>query len=88
METRSLKDGAIIPLEQETLFVLFFPLHLKGAFLVKDDRVLKGPLGRSLCSITRTSHSAHSPRSALLRLLASFTGSLTHFAHSLVGQLK
>ena len=39
METRSLKEGAIIPLEQETLFVLFFPLHLKGAFLVKDDRV-------------------------------------------------
>ena len=39
----------------------------KGAFLVKDDRVLKGPLGRSLCSFVRTAHSAHSFRSASLR---------------------
>ena len=39
----------------------------KGAFLVKDDRVLKGPLGRSLRSFARTAHSAHSLRSAPLR---------------------
>ena len=33
----------------------------KGAFLVKDDRVLKGPLGCSLRSFARTAHSlAHS----------------------------
>ena len=56
----------------------------KGAFLVKDDRVLKGSLGRSLRSFARIAHSAH-----LLRSFGSLTlstGSLTHFAHSLVGQ--
>ena len=37
---------------------------------------------RSLATFIR------SHRSALLRSLAPFTGSLTHFAHSLVGQLK
>ena len=31
----------------------------KGAFLVKDDRVLKGPLGRSLRLFPRTAHSGH-----------------------------
>ena len=66
---------------------------IKGAFLVKEDRVLKGPLGRSLRSFARTAHSAHLLRKGfallcLLRLLAPFMGLLTHFAHSLVGQLK
>ena len=42
-------------------------LLIKGAFLVKDDRVLKGPLGRSLRSFACTAHSAHSLRSAPLR---------------------
>ena len=56
----------------------------EGAFLGKDDRVLKGPLGRSLRSFARTAHSAHSLRSAPL-CFAPFTGSLTHFAHSLLG---
>jgi len=73
-----------------------------GAFLVKDDRVLKGPLGRSLRSFACTAHSAHSLCSAplcyarfatlaslwTLCSLALFTGSLTHFAHSLMGQLE
>jgi len=38
-------------------------LPSKGAFLVKDDRVSKGPLGRSLCSFARTAHSATLARS-------------------------
>ena len=41
-------------------------LCTKGAFLVKDDRVLKGPLGRLLRLFTRTAHSAHLLRSAPL----------------------
>ena len=57
-------------------------LKTQGTFLVRDNRVLNGPLGRSLRSFARTAHSAYSLRSTL------FTGSLTHFAHSLVGQLK
>ena len=36
----------------------------EGAFLVIDNRVLNGPLGRSICSFTRTPHSAHSICSA------------------------
>ena len=48
----------------------------QGAFQVKDDRVLKGPLGRSLRSFARTAHSAHSLRSAPLR-------SVHRLAHSL-----
>ena len=35
----------------------------KGAFLVKDDRVLKGPLSRSLRLFARTAHFARSLRS-------------------------
>ena len=57
-------------------------LGLKGAFLVKDDRVLKGPLGRSLRSFARTAHSAHSLRSAPLRY-ARFARSLRSRARSL-----
>ena len=59
----------------------------KGAFLVRDNRVLNGPLGRLLRSFARTAHSAHSLSIAPL-CYALFTGSLTHFAHSLVGWLK
>ena len=70
-----------------------------GPVSTRNNRVLKGPLGRSLRSFARTAHSAHSAHSlrsapscsALLRSLCSlapFMGSLTHFAHSLVGQLK
>ena len=66
-----------------------------GVFLVTDNRVFNGPLGRSLCSFARSAHSAHSLRSlfALLRLLCSlapFTGLLAHsfLSHSLVGHLK
>ena len=43
-----------------------------GAFLVRDNRVFNGPLGRSLRSFVRTAHSAH----------------LLRNAHSLMGQLK
>ena len=60
------------------------PPHLStnlGALLVTDKRVFTGPLGRSLRSFAR------SLRSAPLRY-TPFTGSLTRFAHSLVGQLK
>ena len=66
-------------------FKLFFFFLRKRAFLVNDDRVLNGPLGRSLRSFARTAHSAHSAHSLHSAL---FTGSLTHFVHSLVGQLK
>ena len=62
-----------------------------GAFLVTDNRVYKEPLDRSLCSFARTAHSLRSAPlcyARLARSLAPFTGSLTHFAHSLVGQLK
>ena len=67
--------------------------EIKGEFLVKDDRVLKGPLGRSLRSLARTAHSAHSLHSALLRYIC-FVRSLHARACSLtlltflVGQLK
>ena len=44
----------------------------KGAFLVIDNRVSNGPLGRLQSSFTRTAHSAHWLR------YARFTGSLTH----------
>ena len=66
----------------------------KEAFLVKDDRVLRA--ARSLATFVSSHHSLcslapqRSDSLCLLRLLApfAFTGSLTHFAHSLVGQLK
>ena len=48
--------------------------------LAKDNRVTKGPLGRSLCSFARTTHSAHSLNSVLLCyacLLGSGARSLT-----------
>ena len=46
-------------------------------FLVTDNRVFNGPLGRSLHS----AHSAHSLRCArFARSFAPFTGTLTHFA--------
>ena len=58
----------------------FFP----KAFLVTDNRVLKGPLCRSLHSFTRTAHSAHSLRSlAPLLSLAPFGRSLHSQARSL-----
>ena len=50
-----------------------------GTFLVTDNRVIKGPLGRSLCLL------APLTCSAALRSLHSQAHSLTHFAHSLVG---
>ena len=61
----------------------------KGAFLVRDNCVFKGSIGRSLRLFTHTTYSAHSLRSTRLcyararspPLLVTFTGSLTHFAH-------
>ena len=59
-----------------------------GSVSTRDNRVFNGPLGRSLRSFTRTSHSAHSLRSAPLRFapLSSIARSihgLTHSHHSL-----
>ena len=56
-------------------------------FLVTDSRVFNEPLGRSLRLFARTAHSAHFC-SASLHYACSVTGSLTHFAHSLMRQLK
>ena len=56
------------------------------AFLVKDDRVLNLPLGRSLRSFARTAHSAHSLHSAPLRY-ARFARSLCSQARSLAHSL-
>ena len=55
----------------------------EGAFLVKDDCVLKGPLGRSLRWFARTAHSAHSLRSATLASLARSVHGLAHSLRSL-----
>merc|ERR1711933_340859 len=41
--------------------------HVLGPVSTRDNRVLKGLLGRSLRSFARTTHSAHSLRSAPLR---------------------
>ena len=51
----------------------------KGVFLVTDDLVLNGPLGRSLRLFARAAHSAHSLCSAPLRYARSVHG----LAHSL-----
>ena len=63
----------------------------KGGFLVRDNRVLNGPLSRLLRSFTRTAHSTHSLRSAPQRsaaLRSALLNSLAHFAHFLTGQWK
>ena len=54
----------------------------KGAVLVTDNRVFNKPLGRSLRSFARTTHSANSLRSAPLRY-ARFARSVHGLAHSL-----
>ena len=59
-----------------------FFCHSKGAFLVRDNRVFKGPLGRSLRSFACTAHSTHSLRSTSLRYTCS-TRSLRSQARSL-----
>ena len=60
------------------------------AFLVTDNRVLNRPLGPYYVrSLTLLTHCSLAPqRFSLLRLLAPFTGSLTHIVHSLVAHLK
>ena len=55
----------------------------KGAFLVRDNRVLNGPLNRSLRSFARTAHSAHSLPSLRFATLASLAHSVHGLAHSL-----
>ena len=50
-----------------------------GPVSTRDNRVLKGPFGRSLHSFARTAHSAHSIRSAPLRYVCFIHG----LAHSL-----
>ena len=42
------------------------PFPSKGAFLVRDNRVLNGPLGCSLRLFARTAHYIHSPLSTPL----------------------
>ena len=51
-----------------------------GSVPIRDSRVFNKPLGRSLHSFTSTAHSAHLLSSIRL---ASSTGWLTHFDHSL-----
>ena len=51
----------------------------------RDNRVLKGPLGRSLRSFARSTHSAHSLRSGTL---ASLARSIQGLAHSLRGTVE
>ena len=59
------------------------------AFLVSDNRIFNGPLGRLLRSFVRTAHSAHLLRSAPQRSAAlPSLYLLIHFAHTLVRQLK
>ena len=54
-----------------------------GPVSTRDNRVLKGPLGRSLRSFARTAHSAHSLRSAMLASLARSVHGLAHSLRSL-----
>ena len=56
---------------------------LFGPVSTRDNRVLKGPLGRSLRSFARTAHSAHSLRSATLASLARSIHGLAHSLSSL-----
>ena len=58
----------------------YIPCHYNFAVLYEGlFLVVKGPLGRSLRSFTRTAHAAHSLRSAPLRYARSIHG----LAHSL-----
>ena len=62
-----------------------FTIFIEEAFLVRDNRVFNGPLGRSLRLFARTAHSAHSAhslRSAPLRY-ARFARLLRSQARSL-----
>ena len=49
------------------VFKSAYYLNTMGAFLVTDNRVFNGPLGRSLHLFTRTAHSAHLLRSLALQ---------------------
>ena len=62
--------------------IITLKLKTNGTFLVRDNRVLNGPLGRSLCLFARTAHSAHSLHSASLRY-TRFARSLRSRARSL-----
>ena len=79
-----------------TTLPFFGPLENTGAFLSTDHRVFNGATW-SLALFVRSNYSTHLLCIALLCYaclahslcsLAPFTGSLTHFAHSLVGWLK
>ena len=67
-----------------TRYKIFVTMTLlnKGPVSTRDNRVLKGPLGRSLRLFARTAHSAHLLRSAPLRC-ARFARSLRSRARSL-----
>ena len=59
-----------------------------GAFLVKDDRVLKGPLGRSLRSFARTAHSAALRFALLARSIHGLAHSLCSLPRGTVENLE
>ena len=59
-----------------------------GVFLVTGNCVYNGPLGRSLSLLSLLTLLTCSSALSSLQSFALFTGSLTHFAHSLMGQLK
>ena len=59
------------------------PGAAKKVFLVTDNRVFNGPLGRSLCLFTRTNHSAHSLPELHFATLALLARSIHGLAYSL-----
>ena len=77
------KDKQLVFLSLSLLpLIPFLQFRCEGAFLVRENCVLKGPFGCSLPLFTHTAHSAHSLRSAPLRY-TSFAQSLCSRAHSL-----
>ena len=74
MNRKRRMDSSTYRTSEPTLYLLIHLLIIsirgimtQGAFLVRDNRILNGPLGRSLRSFAGTAHSAHSLRSAPLR---------------------
>ena len=89
MNRKRRMDSSTYRTSEPTLYLLIHLLIIsirgimtQGAFLVRDNRILNGPLGRSLRSFARTAHSAHSLCSTPLRY-ARFARSLRSRARSL-----
>ena len=68
--------------EESKEAVAFYKVGYLRPVSTRDNRVLKGPLDRSLRSFARTAHSAHSLRSAPLQYACSVHG-LAHLLRSL-----